>query len=216
MPPAGMRAAFFGADDLMTLPDPASRVRRAPDDNARAVAPHHLRGSAQASMALLRQFRALMQAARNQFVESREHTGLTGAELWALAEVRGRPGIRVTELARSMSIHQTTASNLVMVLVRAGLVAKHASAADRRWVTLAATTAGERLLAETPGPHQGVLPAAIWQLSDEQRQALASALEPLLAQLDISATGAAADTPLAEILDASKAPRRRKTQRVPE
>ena len=91
-----------------------------------------------------------------------------------------------------MSIHQTTASNLVMVLVRAGLVAKHASAADRRWVTLAATTAGERLLAETPGPHQGVLPAAIWQLSDEQRQALASAPEPLLAQLDISATGAAA------------------------
>ena len=70
------------------------------------------------AMGLLRRFRALMQAARNQFVEARVQTGLTGAELWALAEVRRRPAIRVTELARSMSIHQTTASNLVMVLVR--------------------------------------------------------------------------------------------------
>ena len=59
------------------------------------------RVDAQDTMGLLRRFRALMQAARNQFVEARVQTGLTGAELWALAEVRRRPAIRVTELARS-------------------------------------------------------------------------------------------------------------------
>lgn len=156
---------------------------------------------------LLRQFRALMQAARNQFVEAREQSGLTGAELWALAEVRRQPGIRVTELARIMSIHQTTASNLVMVLVRAGLATKQSSASDRRWVTLAVTTAGERVLSSTHGPHEGVLPAAIERLNDDQRVTLSAALEPLLAQLGISTLDPAGNTPLAEILDTGDRPR---------
>ncbi|HOB03278.1 MAG TPA: MarR family winged helix-turn-helix transcriptional regulator [Casimicrobium huifangae] len=172
------------------------------------------RVDAQDTMGLLRRFRALMQAARNQFVEARVQTGLTGAELWALAEVRRRPAIRVTELARSMSIHQTTASNLVMVLVRAGLVEKQSSASDRRWVTLAATAAGERVLDSTSGPHQGILPAAIERLSDWQREALTAALEPLLAQLDITTLDSAADTPLAEILDTGgRRPRARRQSR---
>ena len=117
--------------------------------------------------------------------------------MWALGLVRENPGIGVTELARRMDVHQSTASNLVRSLVDKELLATAKDDADRRSVKLKILPAGSRALRASPGPFEGVLPEALNALDPDLLQRMHADLAVLIRALQ--AEGADPHTPLADL-----------------
>src|SRR3954463_8607574 len=99
---------------------------------------------------VLAQFRVVFKSIRRHYQDVERRSGLTGALLWALAEIAGRPGGQVGELARSLAIHQSTASNLVRRLAARGLIARQRRGRDQRAVQLFATKKGLGVLESAP------------------------------------------------------------------
>lgn len=125
------------------------------------------------ALAALRQ---IIGTAKRQFVNLREQSDISGAQLWALAQVKNAPGLTMQELAAVMTVHQSTASNLVEKLESAGYVRKKREVMDRRVVRLYATAAGTQLLKKAPSPVRDVLPEAVKQLTDEELKTLEQSL----------------------------------------
>src|SRR6476469_1255488 len=90
-------------------PAPAPRRKRA-------------RNKADAAMFVLRKLRLVFNTVKGHFREVEKKTGVAGAQVWAMAVVRDRPGIGVNDLARAMDIHQSTASNLLKPLIEHGMI----------------------------------------------------------------------------------------------
>lgn len=149
------------------------------------------------SSQVLRQFRLVFAEVRQHFHDVERQVGIGGAQLWALSEIGRSPGLGMGELAERMDIHQSTASNLVRQLLRKELVRSERSSLDRRNVMLQVTDTGERLLHGAPGPHEGVLPAALQQLPPATLQQLNLHLGELLRVLQPDAQ--AAQRPLADL-----------------
>jgi len=113
---------------------------------------------------VLRRFRLVFNAVKTHFRQVEKKAGVGGAQVWALAVIRGQPGIGVSELARALDIHQSTASNLIRALAEQGLVATEKSGTDRRAVQLRLMPAGARVLKRAPAPFSGLLPEALGRL----------------------------------------------------
>lgn len=139
---------------------------------------------------VLRQFRQILNLVRTHFQQIEKKAGIGGAQVWALAVLRDAPGIGVTELARRMDIHQTTASNLVRGLARAGLVRAERKGSDRRTVQLHPLAAGLRVLEQAPGPFAGRLPQALQSLEPALLARLEADLGALLTVLQTDARSA--------------------------
>lgn len=139
---------------------------------------------------VLRQFRLVFNAVKTHFQQVEKQAGVGGAQVWALSVVRAQPGIGVSELARAMDIHQSTASNLVKLLVERGLVRAEKKAQDRRTVQLRVSAAGTRVLRDAPGPFSGVLPQALSALDKRTLERLKEDLDALLAALQPDRRGA--------------------------
>ncbi len=137
----------------------------------------------QSAARVLRQFRRVFNSVKTHFQQVEKQAGIGGAQVWALSLIETTPGIGVTELARRMDVHQTTASNLVRALTGAGLVAAQRSDADRRAVRLHLLPPAAPLLRKAPGPLAGVLPAALARLDGATLQRLEADLDALLAVL---------------------------------
>jgi DNA-binding MarR family transcriptional regulator len=146
---------------------------------------------------VLRQFRLVFNTVKTHFQQVEKKVGVGGAQVWALAVVRDQPGIGVTELARRMDIHQTTASNLVRSLVGAGLLRTERKGTDRRAVQLHLEPAADRVLRKAPGPFAGVLPEALAQLDPAVLARLEADLAALLELLQADERGAG--IPLAQM-----------------
>jgi DNA-binding MarR family transcriptional regulator len=134
--------------------------------------------------AVLKLFRVIFQSVNRHSHEVERKAGMGGAQLWALAEIAGRPRITVTELAKAMSIHQSTASNLLEKLVSQNYVARDRSDEDRRVVLLTLTQRGEEILHKAPLPHRGVLSDALLKMNENELAALQLSLETLVTQLE--------------------------------
>ena len=132
---------------------------------------------------VLRRFRLVFNTVKNHFRAVETKAGISGAQLWALSVVQGRPGIGVSELARAMDIHQSTASNLLRALVDKELVVADRGGEDRRAVQLRTTARAGRVLAKAPGPFTGVLPEAIGRLDKATLARLDRDLARLIAEL---------------------------------
>src|SRR5471032_535054 len=115
----------------------------------------------QAAVAVLRQFRQVFNAVKSHFQQVEKTVGMGGAQVWALSIVRDQPGIGVGALARAMSIHQSTASNLVRTLIEREMVVAVKQGVDRRAVQLNLLPAGAKVLKNAPGPYAGLLPDAL-------------------------------------------------------
>lgn len=139
---------------------------------------------------VLRQFRQILKLVKTHFQQVEKQAGIGGAQVWALALLREAPGIGVTELARRMDVHQSTASNLVRSLVQAGLVRTERKGSDRRAVQLHAQAAGLRLLRRAPQPFAGLLPQALARLDAATLMRLDADLGALLAILQTDAHSA--------------------------
>jgi DNA-binding MarR family transcriptional regulator len=149
------------------------------------------------SSQVLRRFRVVFNAVRSHFKQVEKQVGLGGAQVWALSVIRDQPGIGMGKLAKSMDVHQSTASNLVRVLQHKELLRMDKDETDKRHVHLHVTPQALALLAKVPGPFEGVLPAALDQLSPPTLQRLDQDLGELIALLHADET--AGKLPLAQL-----------------
>jgi DNA-binding MarR family transcriptional regulator len=136
-------------------------------------------------MTVLKEFRLIFKSMKRHFQWVEKQTGISGAQLWALAAVVGQPGIRVTELGKSMAIHQSTTSNLVERLVQADLMRRERSAKDQRVVQLFPTPKGSRLVKKAPMPVRGVLMDGLEKLSPKELASLVASLKTLIGKMDV-------------------------------
>lgn len=134
-------------------------------------------------LSVLQRFRVLIRTAQrhSQWIERR--SGVTGAQLWAMQELRDVPGLRVGDLAKSMALHQSTASNMIDKLETAGLLRKERQTTDNRVVRLYLTDAGCDLLKSAPSPARGILPEALRLLDATALERLQADLDRLLAEI---------------------------------
>lgn len=134
---------------------------------------------------VLKQFRLIFKAVQqhSQWVES--HCGVTSAQLWALWELSKNPGLKVTELAKAMSIHHSTASNMLDKLAKKGLIMRERVSLDQRVVTLTLTQEGSNLLNQVPSPPQGILQHALFDLPENVLKSLAKNLDVLVKEMKI-------------------------------
>ena len=116
---------------------------------------------------VLRRFRVVFNTVRGHFQQVEKQAGLGGAQVWALSVIRDQPGIGMGGLAKSMDIHQSTASNLVKALQKKEMLSMTKAVVDRRNVELTILPAGLAVLAKVTGPFEGVLPEALGQLPPE-------------------------------------------------
>lgn len=145
---------------------------------------------------VLRRFRLVFNAVKTHFQQVEKKAGVGGAQLWALSIVRDHPDIGVNELAKSMDIHQSTASNLVKTLIARELVTGAKQGADRRAVQLRILPAGSAVLRRAPGPLTGVLPQALASLDAHTLKRLDADLAKLITALN--ADERAANIPLGQ------------------
>lgn len=152
---------------------------------------------AESATRVLRRFRVVFNAVKSHFQQIEKLAGVGGAQLWTLSVIDANPGIGVNGLAAAMDVHQTTASNLVKALVKAGMVIAEKKSPDRRAVQLRILTAGKRVLRRAPGPFTGVLPEALTRLDAETLYRLDHDLALLIKVL--AADERAARIPLAQM-----------------
>jgi DNA-binding MarR family transcriptional regulator len=113
---------------------------------------------------VLRRFRVVFNTVRGHFQQVEKQAGVGGAQVWALSVIRDQPGIGMGGLAKSMDIHQSTASNLVKALQKKDMLSMTKAVVDRRNVELKILPAGLAVLAKVTGPFEGILPEALGQL----------------------------------------------------
>ncbi|MGE5319864.1 MAG: MarR family winged helix-turn-helix transcriptional regulator [Hyphomicrobiaceae bacterium] len=131
----------------------------------------------------LRQFRVIFGAVRQHFQAVEKACGVSGAQIWAMAALQQTPGMKVSELAQALSIHASTASNLLDKIEKSGLIRRERSSADQRVVRLYLTDAGETALAKAPQPLTGILTHALGQLPDDALSRLNQDLATLIAHM---------------------------------
>ena len=154
------------------------------------------RNRAEAATYVLRKLRLLFNTIKGHFREVEKKAGVAGAQVWALSVIRSQPDVGVSELARAMDIHQSTASNLLRPLLEKGMVVADRDKEDRRALRLRITRAGLAVLRKAPGPVTGVLPEVLSKLDLETLMRLDEDLEAVIALLD--ADRRAAKVPLGQ------------------
>lgn len=131
---------------------------------------------------VLSQFRIIFSSVKRHFQDVESKCGVSGAQLWAISEIADSPGLKVSELARAMSVHQSTASNLVGDLEKKGFVRKERGT-DQRVVRLCLTELGNEVVAHAPKPMIGVLPDALQRLPEDVLGNLSGNMDVLIAMM---------------------------------
>ena len=181
---------------------PGKRVRqsngvKARAKNARVAAPSQ--ADAALMMAVLKQFRVVVRAIRRHYERVEKRSGLSGAQLWAMAKICSRDGITVGELALELGVHPSTASNMLERLSTLGLVSKRRSGRDQRVVRLRATVRGRKALESAPAPQIGVLQQALTRLPADSLGSLHRQMAELIEVMKIRDISAAQSTPLSDM-----------------
>lgn len=143
------------------------------------------------SLKVLKKFRQIVSSAQQHFRRVEDQCGLSGAQLWVLREVAGQPGLRVSDLAKAMSVHLSTTSNLLDKLSKRQLIRRERNDPDQRIVRLYLTEEGARIFAIAPGQARGVLPEALNRLPDEALDDLNRSLARLLDEIGMKDEDAA-------------------------
>ena len=136
-----------------------------------------------AMMETLMQFRLVLRSMRRHYRSVEERCGVSGAQLWVMAQVATSPGVKVGDLAQALGIHQSTVSNILEKLEESGLVERRRVADDRRVVRIFLTTEGNRIVRRAPRPLRGVLQQALLELPTASLKALNRHLGELTAHL---------------------------------
>ncbi len=132
----------------------------------------------------LKQFRIIIGAVRHHFRALESACGVSGAQVWILAALAENPGITVSRLSEDLSVHISTASNMLDKLAKAGLVERRRGEADRRVVNLHLTETGQAALNRAPRPLTGLVPDALDKMSDTALARLHEDLALLIRQMN--------------------------------
>lgn len=142
--------------------------------------------------------RSVVQGLRVVFRSIQEHSrwvekqcGVSAAQLWTMWELHARPGLRVSELSRALSIHQSTASNMLDKLERKQLVQRQRRGPDQRVVQLYLTDKGRDLVEHAPRPAQGALSNGLMALPDPVLAGLNDNIAALVKAMDLADHAAA-------------------------
>jgi DNA-binding MarR family transcriptional regulator len=130
--------------------------------------------------AIIQRLRVLFRSLQGHSRRIQEDCGVSAAQLWALWEVQLEPGLSVGDLSQRLSIHVSTASNMLDKLERKGLLERQRAGRDQRVVRLFTTPAGQSLLDHAPAPAQGELNRALQALPADSLAALEAGLGDLL------------------------------------
>jgi len=129
---------------------------------------------------ITKQLRVVFRAVQSHSKTVERQCGLSSAKLWMMWELFANPGLKVSELARTLTIHPSTCSNMLDQLEDKGLVRRDRSSVDQRAVHLFLTEEGTKLLAKAPRPAQGTLSEALERLSDNHLIHLEDGLDKLI------------------------------------
>lgn len=111
--------------------------------------------------------------------------GLTHYEFMVLTALRLNGSMRLGDLAAATNATLPRASKVISRMQQRGLVERAPASDDRRAVDLSLTSAGRRtLVLATPAHLDTVRSFVLDRLSPQQLEALADALEPVVAALD--------------------------------
>lgn len=149
-------------------------------------------------MNALKKFRLIYGAVKTHFKDIEKLCGVSSSQLWILKIIRNYPGIGVTDVAKKLAIHQTTASILVEKLAKKNLIKKTRSPEDQRRIVLFINVEGVEILSKAPDTVEGLLPHALSNLSESSLKQLDHDLELIIEQFD-SKFFKLADVPLAEL-----------------
>jgi DNA-binding MarR family transcriptional regulator len=114
-----------------------------------------------------------------------KESGLSAAQLWMMWELFNEPGLTVSRLAKALSIHQSTCSNMLDKIQKKELVYRERSTTDQRVVRLYLTEKGFTLLAKAPRPAHGTLTDVLLRLPNEVLGELESGLDQLVDGLKV-------------------------------
>ncbi|MBI5920712.1 MAG: MarR family transcriptional regulator [Betaproteobacteria bacterium] len=114
--------------------------------------------------------------------------GVSGSQLWVLWQLSAQPGQRVKELAESLHMHPSTASNLLDKLEARGLVRRERRDLDNRVVRIYLAEAGARIVRTIPGPTKGELRHALRQVPEPVLAGLLKGVTAVLQIMDHSPT----------------------------
>lgn len=154
---------------------------------------HHRR-----AVAVVRQFRVIVQAIRQHYTRVERAAGISGAQLSAMNQIANEPGLTVSGLATRLGLHQSTVSNLTARLDSLGYVSRTRVKGDRRVVELALTPDGQKMMRQAPKPAAGVLHNALENMPDDALLELHHQLEKVIALLAIK-DPTAATRPIDEV-----------------
>jgi DNA-binding MarR family transcriptional regulator len=132
----------------------------------------------------LQQFRVIFSAVKKHLSDTEAICGISSSQLWVLYELNKAPGIKVTELAANLAIHQSTASNLVEKLVKKELIEKRREDIDQRVVRLSLTAKGEGVVLNAPASPRGILRDALDDLNLQTLMQLNENLAALVAEIN--------------------------------
>ncbi|MEN8198469.1 MAG: MarR family transcriptional regulator [Thermodesulfobacteriota bacterium] len=134
---------------------------------------------------ITKQLRVVFRAVQAHSKTVERQCGLSSAKLWMLWELFANPGLKVSELARALTIHASTCSNMLDQLEDKKLVRRDRSKIDQRAVHLYLTEEGTQLLAEAPRPAQGTLSEALERLGDTHLVYLEDGLDKLIVSMQV-------------------------------
>ncbi len=130
--------------------------------------------------------RRIVQELRRSTSRCEQLTGLTGAQVFVLKQIRSKNGLSLNELAALTFTHQSTMSEVVCRLESKGLVLRNKSPDDARRLEIHLSAKGETVLASGYLTAQENLSRAIASLPPETVIHLARGLDQLIHMADLS------------------------------
>ncbi len=142
-------------------------------------------------VAAMNAVRRIVRALRVSSRAAEKAIGVSGAQLFVLRELAGRPGRRpaapsIAELARLTATDPSSVSVVVSRLAARGLVARRTSEADARRAEVVITAAGRALLRRSPASIQARMIDAIAALPAARRREMVAGLEAIVHALGAS------------------------------
>lgn len=147
----------------------------------------------------LQKFRLIIGAVRQHSRALEAACGIGGAQVWMLATIADRPDITVSQLGQALSVHVSTASNMLDKLARAGMVERLRDEEDRRVVRLRLTEKGRGIVAHAPRPLTGLMVDALEKMPEDSLARLDDELAGLIKQMNLLDRSAASE-PLSNLV----------------
>ncbi|MBT8113575.1 MAG: MarR family winged helix-turn-helix transcriptional regulator [Gammaproteobacteria bacterium] len=111
---------------------------------------------------------------------------LSASQLMAMWTIKESEKLRISDIAKALSIHLSTASNMLDKIENKKLIKRVREGKDMRAVYIRLTKKGENLLSKAPHPSQGNLAKALRATGDKQINSLNRNLGKLICSLEQS------------------------------